>query len=578
MLWASDLDLYQFTSNGAIDPDPWPAFSSHITDAIANGVRVLTISVGFGRPSIPALVARLRLTLERYLRAGGVVVLATGERPSGQTGLRLTINQLAVSQNDTLGALKPAAAQLYAGGYADQIIWVAGTDDAGGFWSPSHFWSGATIVAPATNILTLDNRANGHATNVWEGTSFSAPFVAGVAGLLLAMDPTLTAAQVKSYIVRGDTQPRLNRQTGVFGPPQTVAGAPETVYQLDAYGALTLLASERSTVPLCGNRVWVATTQLVAQRDTGAAPQVLADIGDTAAFVNVHHGGRRVDVWTDDFDPLSFVFTQQGTWTQSGNPPASPDGGAWNSLWSLSHDGDTAVTMVNHSGANQVTREVRRGPTGGSSTHLADIVVPLSSSADSVCIYMLSGVCQEYGFTGTSEFVYFRTAAYSPLGDRVIVSVSTARSQTTSVGGLANCPWDTNPQHPAQCITHIDYSAGTIGTTYHQIDLRTGIDTVLATPTTAPVMVFWAAVAEDGGQLVTGEGVFAQTSTLRPDTNFVGFHQRVTSQTTTDCTLRYRQASSGLMPRFETASEDVCRGPLGGGSIAPAPPITSRTQ
>lgn len=578
MLWASDLNLYQMSKNSAIDPDPRAAFSSHIDDAIANGVRVLTISVGFGRPSIPELVARLRLTLERYLRAGGIVVLATGERPSGQTGLRLTINQLATTQNDSLTALKPAAAQLYASGYADQIIWVAGTDDGGSFWSPSHFWSGATIVAPATNILTLDNQANGQVTQVWQGTSFSAPYVAGVAGLLLAMDSTLTAADLKDYILRGARQPRLNRQTGAFGPPQPVSGAPETVYQLDAYGALTLLASERSTVPLCGNRVWVATTQLVAQRDTGAAPQVLADIGDTAAYVNVHHGGRRVDVWTDALDPLSFVFTPQGTWTQSGNPPASPDGGAWNSLWSLSHDGDTAATVVTHSGDNQVTLEVRRGPTGGSSTHLGDIVVALPSSGDSVCIFTLSGVCQEHRFAGTSDFVYFWTAAYSPLGDRVIVSVSTARTQTTSVGGLANCPWDTNPQHPAQCITHIDYSMGTIGTTYHQIDLRTGIDTVLATPTTAPVVVFWSALAEDGGQLVSGEGVVNQTSTLLPDSNFVGFHTVINSQTTTACTLRYRQASNGLTPRYETASEDVCRGPLGGGSIAPAPRITSRTQ
>jgi len=101
---------------------------------------------------------------------------------------------------------------------------------------------------------------------------------------------------------------------------------------------LTLLASERSTVPLCGNRVWVTGTQLVAQRDTGAAPQVLADIGDTAAYVNVHHGGRRVDLWTNAFDPLSSYSLNKA---RGPNPeiPRVADGGAWNSLWSLSHDG-----------------------------------------------------------------------------------------------------------------------------------------------------------------------------------------------------------------------------------------------
>jgi hypothetical protein len=575
VLWASDLTLYPMSTNGAVDPDPVAPFSSHVDDAISHGVRVLSISLAFGRPSTSTIVPRLRIELERYLRAGGLVVLSTGERSVGQTGRRLTINQLASSQIDSLGALKPAAAQLYAGGYANQIIWVAGTDDGGGFWSPSHFWSGATMVAPATNILTLDNRANGQATNLWQGTSFSAPYVAGVAGLLFAMDSTLTAADLKDYIVRGARQPRLNAQTGVFGPAEPVAGAPETVYQLDAYGALTLLSSERSGAPLCGNRVWVSGTQLVAQRDPSAAPQVLADIGQRAAFVNVHHGGRRVDAWTDDFDPLSFVFNQ-GAWTESGTPPASPDGGAWNSLWSLSHDGDTAVTVVN----NQVTLDVRRGPAGGSSTHVADIPVPLASSGDFVCLYIdgLSGECQEQRFVGTSEFVSWWTAAYSPLGDRVIVSVSTSRTQTTSVGGMGSCPWETPGPNPSQCRTHIDYSTQTIGTTYHQIDLRTGNDTVLATPAIAPVVVFWSALAEDGGQLVTGEGVMSQTSRVLPDTSFPGYRTLVTSQTTTACTLRYRQASSGLTPRFETASEDVCRGPLGGGSMAPAPPITTRTQ
>jgi len=52
--------------------------------------------------------------------------------------------------------------------------------------------------------------------------------------------------------------------------------------------------------------------------------------------------------------------------------------------------------VVTHSGNNQVTLEVRRGPTGGSSTHLGDIVVALPSSGDSVCIFTLSGECQEH--------------------------------------------------------------------------------------------------------------------------------------------------------------------------------------
>jgi len=76
------------------------------------------------------------------------------------------------------------------------------------------------------------------------GTWLSAPLVGGVAGLLLAMDSTLPADSVKDYILRGAREPKGWSAPGVPIPATPVAGAPETVYQLDAYGALTLLARE----------------------------------------------------------------------------------------------------------------------------------------------------------------------------------------------------------------------------------------------------------------------------------------------------------------------------------------------
>ena len=74
----------------------------------------------------------------------------------------------------------------------------------------SSYGSGLSVVAPGTNIYTTDRQGNlGYNTSYgtsgdycydFGGTSASAPFVSGVAALILSVNPNLTAQQVRRII------------------------------------------------------------------------------------------------------------------------------------------------------------------------------------------------------------------------------------------------------------------------------------------------------------------------------------------------------------------------------------------
>lgn len=93
--------------------------------------------------------------------------------------------------------------------FADQVIAVGATEPDGRAAEFSLAGPWVTVAAPGTDVTTLEPRGVGLAnaqvtregTTPLAGTSYSAPYVAGVAALVRARFPRLTAAQVRNRIL-----------------------------------------------------------------------------------------------------------------------------------------------------------------------------------------------------------------------------------------------------------------------------------------------------------------------------------------------------------------------------------------
>jgi hypothetical protein len=81
---------------------------------------------------------------------------------------------------------------------------VAAIDETGLRASFSNYGSGLSLAAPGTRILTLDANNQMHTL---QGTSFSAPFVTGVAALLLSADSNLTNVELWNVLNSTAVQP-----------------------------------------------------------------------------------------------------------------------------------------------------------------------------------------------------------------------------------------------------------------------------------------------------------------------------------------------------------------------------------
>ena len=168
--------------------------------------------------------------------------LGTNETPIEPTDIHLAIDH-AWSK----GALIVAAAGNAGVGTLDyparlpEVVSVAAIDESGQRASFSNYGTGLDLSAPGTRIDTL-NGGNNQLNNVHslQGTSFSTPFVSGIAGLLLSAEPGLTNVQLWNILNMTAVQPvgsgyNTNYGWGVVNARNAIAALNQPLISIDSY-------------------------------------------------------------------------------------------------------------------------------------------------------------------------------------------------------------------------------------------------------------------------------------------------------------------------------------------------------
>ena len=123
------------------------------------------------------------------------------------------------------------------------VIAVGASKSNGARWEDSNYGNDLDLVAPGTQIYTTTkDDYYEHVT----GTSFSAPHVAGVAALMLSVNPSLTRTQLKEILCK--TCQKTSRHT--FSTNATYGRWSDQVGYgiVDAYDALRMIQFQKSTL------------------------------------------------------------------------------------------------------------------------------------------------------------------------------------------------------------------------------------------------------------------------------------------------------------------------------------------
>lgn len=291
---------------------PWREFARRTVIAARAGNRVVNLSWG-------DTVRRTASDSTTVLRAVNSMARVLGNLSTAEFPL---IVVAAGNANDNawfsvLPALKSA--------FPDNILVVGGSDSV----TPRDRWGGSNLTrlvgggsnhgplidvyAPAVNVSVPWLQAGTETLRSGTGTSFSAPLVTGIAGLLLSLDPTLTPSELRQLII-----------AGADSGGRKMASDP-TRFVVNAYESLKL-ASNKLGTPVCGKTVrtgsFLGEEAILIDRTADLTEALFPsqNRSGTIRMVSVAPGGRKIATIGSTNDPqYTDVFTlgSGGQWTRS---------------------------------------------------------------------------------------------------------------------------------------------------------------------------------------------------------------------------------------------------------------------
>jgi hypothetical protein len=417
------------------------------------------------------------------------------------------------------------------------------------------------IAAPGDGVSVLVPGAGGGPGRVvtGSGTSFAAPMVAGVAGLLLSFDPTIPVDQLKALILEGALT------DGFSAVPQLPV--------LHAYGALKA-AARRTGAPVCGNTVVADGTQILVDR--GDRWDGIGNSSVPGFSLAVQHGSRAIDVAMpvdpeNPFPSYERVEFASGKWSvtpapapdpENPFPPAGPSdpGGFAQSQAGQSHDGLTAAEEHRVFGSPvdrpewQIVLRI-----AGVAKEVYRHHQSLDAAEDTVCTRkyvardpdtgeIILTYCNRMARVPRGE-VAEATVSMAPLGGRIYLTVVIS-NVSYSFGGWAPCGFEV--ECPAETST-----VSSLRSTVHEIDIA---EETAREVFQVPHAIYRLGVSEDGKDIVFGR---YDASSTRTSTSITRNWSR--------CTVEVRDARSGNLRRT-APFERSCF--LGGGGPFDVPALS----